>query len=72
MKKFIKEIQKKDEAIKGFLEDREIALLEDVRIDLEEQHKEIKKNLKEVNYLLELIDKHKIEEDSTQEEKKYS
>ncbi len=69
MKKFIKEIQKKDEAINGFLEDREIALLEDVLIDLEEQHKEIKKNLKEVNYLLELIDKHNVEGDSNSQER---
>jgi len=61
MKKIIKVIKKKDAKITKFFERQELSKLERIYTELEEEHQEIKENLKEVNYLLDLIEKHKID-----------
>jgi len=60
MKNLIKTIREKDRKITDFFENQELTKLEKILSELEEEHQEIKKQLKEVNYLLDLIEKHKI------------
>lgn len=61
MKKFIKKIRRKDQKLTKFFEKKELEKLEKVLYDLSSQHYEIKEHLKEVNYLLDLIEKHNIQ-----------
>ena len=60
----IENIKKMDEEISKFFEKKELEGFEKLYNNLEVQHKEIKSNLKKINYLLELIEKHKVEENS--------
>jgi anion-transporting ArsA/GET3 family ATPase len=61
MKKFIRDIQKKDAKITKYFKEQEYAKLEKIAVSLEKEHQKIKKNLKEINYLLSLIEKHQLE-----------
>ncbi|HHC79631.1 MAG TPA: hypothetical protein ENK46_07105 [Flavobacteriia bacterium] len=61
MKNFIETIKKKDKKITNFFEKKELGKLEKMYAELEEEHQEIRENLKEVNYLLDLIEKHQVE-----------
>ncbi|RUA11138.1 MAG: hypothetical protein DSY82_04010, partial [Flavobacteriia bacterium] len=60
MKRFIKKISKKDQKLSKYFEKKELKKLEKIYYDLNSQHGEIKEHLKEVNYLLDLIEKHNI------------
>jgi hypothetical protein len=62
MKDFIKTIKDKDLKLTKSLDKKELVDIEKTLNDLETQHQEIKDNLKDVNYLLDLIEKHKITE----------
>ncbi len=61
MKNFIKTLKNRDKKIVKFFEGQKLAKLEKVFAELEEEHQAIKSNLKDVNYLLDLIEKHKID-----------
>ena len=65
MKKFIKKIEKEDQNLTLFFKKTELSSIEKSIHDLDEQHQEIISNLKEVNYLLELIEKHQIKDDNS-------
>jgi len=61
MKNFIKIIKKKDKKLTGFFESKQLKEVEKTYNELENQHQEIRDNLKKINYLLDLIEKHQIE-----------
>jgi len=61
MKNFINIIKKRDKKISKFFVNQKLEKLEKIYHELQEEHQEIKENLKEVNYLLDLINKHKID-----------
>lgn len=62
MKNFIKTIKDKDHKLTKFLEKKDLGAIEKALNDLENQHQEIIDNSKDVNYLLDLIEKHEIKE----------
>lgn len=70
MKRFLKKISKKEQKLSKFFEKKELEKLEKVYYDLDEQHRELKEHLKEVNYLLDLIEKHDIQADEVSVERK--
>lgn len=61
MKNFIQIIKKHDKKLVDFFESKQLKEVEKTYNELENQHQEIKDNLKNVNYLLDLIEKHQIE-----------
>lgn len=65
MKDFIKTIKSNDKKITAFFEDQQLKEVEKTYKELETQHQEIKDTLKNVNYLLDLIEKHQIEPSAT-------
>ncbi len=70
MKNFVKTIRDKDIKLTKSLDKKELVDIEKTLSDLETQHQEIKDDLKDVNYLLNLIEKHNIIEVSDSEENK--
>ncbi len=60
MKNFIKSIKIKDKKITAFIEKNELSKLGKIYADLEEEHQAIRKNLSDVNYLLDLIEQHEL------------
>jgi len=61
MKNFIKIIKEKDREISTFYEQKELQNIKGLLYDLEGQHRSIKENLVNVNYLLDLIEAHTAE-----------
>ena len=61
MKSIIKLIQGKDKKLRESYAKKEYRNIEKVLVDLEDQHRVIKDQLREINYLLGLIDKHNID-----------
>ena len=61
MENFIKSIKSKDKELSKFFEKKDLRKLEEMSAKLEEEHREIKEHLKEVDYLLDLIAHHEIE-----------
>jgi len=62
MKNFIKYLQKNDAKLIESYASKELDNLETLMFDLQKEHQQIKEHLKKVNHLLELIDKHNINE----------
>ena len=65
MKNFEQEIKEKDQKLNNFYSNKELENIEDLIIDLEKELQQIDDNLKDTNYLLDLIEKHHIEESAT-------
>jgi hypothetical protein len=70
MENFINIIRKKDEKIDEHFEKLELKHLAKINSELEEEHESIKENLKDVNYLLDLIESHNIKASKTNEKQK--
>jgi len=62
MKNFIKLIKDKEEKISTSFTNKELKKLEHIMMQLKDQHLLIKKDISSINYLLDLIDKHQINE----------
>lgn len=60
MKTFLKFLQKKDADLIESYTSKELHNLETIMFDLQKEHQEIKENLKKVNHLLDLIEKHDV------------
>ena len=65
MQNFIKEIKEKDKKLNKFYENKELKNIEDLINDLEKERQQIDNELKDTNYLLDLIEKHQITESTT-------
>ncbi|HFS66823.1 MAG TPA: hypothetical protein ENK67_01270 [Flavobacteriia bacterium] len=68
MKTFLKFLQKQDAKLIESYASRELHNLEDLMFDLQKEHEQIKENLKKVNHLLDLIEKHDIKPEKTEKE----
>ncbi len=65
MEKFIKIIEKKDKRISEHFEKIEIRKLDKMYEELNSEHTDIRENLKDVNYLLDLIESHNIKSEDS-------
>jgi len=72
MENFINIIKKNDKKLTDFFESKQLKEVEKTYNELENQHQEIKESLKNVNYLLDLIEKHQIETSTTEKQQNTS
>ncbi len=70
MEKFIDFIRENDKKLNDSYAKKELKNIQIIMDDLEDEHQDIKNDLKSINYLLELIEKHNIEASEKQEDLK--